>query len=53
VRGGKMSLTISGYLFGSTHADDVAMCTLGRVSVALRAAVKLLKYYKTNPLEWV
>jgi len=29
-----------GYLLGSTHADDVAMCTLGRVSVARMAAVK-------------
>jgi hypothetical protein len=29
----------SGYLLGSTHADDVLMCTLGRV-VARMAAVK-------------
>jgi len=31
---------LSGYLLGSTHADDVAMCALGRVSVAWMAAVK-------------
>ena len=30
----------SAYLLGSTHADDVAMCALGRVSVARMAAVK-------------
>jgi hypothetical protein len=33
-------LFISGYLLGSPHADDVAMCTPGRVSVARMATVR-------------
>jgi hypothetical protein len=32
--------TLSAFLLGSTHADDAAMCTLGRVSVARMATVK-------------